>query len=634
MKLNIKRLQEGGGMPFVTYRPAPSVTSPDTSSAETNSTKSSKTSDKGSDNSLLSKSVIEELIKKGLPNDVNQFLKELQVAEKSSLMGMESGVEGIDRNKLYSLAAKANQLIHNSNLMESATEQAYNNDGLEELAVSTTGALFVQDKNGKISKLSMSEYNKKRDSVYAMTVNDLSKARMYNPNLAFDTEVISTIQNSMGINKINDYMLGILNKLGTETLSKEGYVDKQKLKETIGAMTNGKNPTESELKGIQELASTYQNMGKDGIYKITQEKSTQRNHISDGFEYLWAMLPNNARNVLKARYIVDGNESSNPANIIRNSFYMFTNESSKNTLDYPTNMNEEESGSGDGNSGLKDKQFTQSPLEKLTMGSLDIIDDFVISNPSDSSQYNVGIKLKGSKVNVIPDLNNNPVSATTLTNVMKSGLSIIGNKSKMFFGNKQLKDFDLNNIVYDGGEVINTMVPVDRNGKPDLEMLNSYNNALEEFKTKNITNPQEKNKILAEKYGLDHIKFDSSGQLSPISKGYLKPFLVFHGFTTDDTNLTDGNNFTDKISSEDQDQYETWMGDIYKNLKLTMPNVSMSIFGGGIYKAPIFIAMSDTAQNDITHFVGHGAQVQANSTAESIIKQRTNKPVYAGSEIL
>ena len=44
--------------------------------------------------------------------------------------------------------------------------------------------------------------------------------------------------------------------------------------------------------------------------------------------------------------------------------------------------------------------------------------------------------------------------------------------------------------------------------------------------------------------------------------------------------------------------------------------------------------MSDTAQNDITHFVGHGAQVQANSTAESIIKQRTNKPVYAGSEIL
>lgn len=630
MKLNIKKLQEGGGMPFVTYRPAPSTTVPDTSSAETASSKSSKKSDKESDNtSLLSKAVIDELIKKGLPNDVNQFLKELQTAEKSSLMGIENGVDGIDRNKLYSLAAKANQLIHNSNLMESATKQAYDNDGLEELAISTTGALFVQDKNGKISKLSMSEYNKKRDSVYAMTVNDLSKARMYNPNLAFDTEIISTIQNSMGINKINDYMLSILNKLGTETLSKEGYVDKQKLKETIGSMTNGKNPTESELKGIQELASTYHSMGKDGIYKITQEKSSQRNHISDGFEYLWAMLPNNARNVLKARYIVDGNESSNPTNIIRNSFYMFTNESSKNTLDYPTNMNTEEGSNG---SGLKDKQFTQTPLQKLVMGSLDIIDDFVISNPSDTSNYNVGIKLKGSKINVIPTLDGDPVPATTLTNVMGSGIGVVGNKNKIFFGNKQLKDYDLNNIVYDGGEVINTMVPVDKNGNPDLEMLSLYNNALEEFREKGITNHQEKNEILEKKYGLGHIKYDKNGNLSPISKSMLKPFIVFHGFTTDKSELHEDNNFIEKIPSKEKNEYEEWLNGIYTNLKLTPPGTSF--FGGGIYKAPIFIAMSDTAANDVNHFVGQGAQVQANSVAQSIIKQKTNKPVYAGSDIL
>ena len=44
--------------------------------------------------------------------------------------------------------------------------------------------------------------------------------------------------------------------------------------------------------------------------------------------------------------------------------------------------------------------------------------------------------------------------------------------------------------------------------------------------------------------------------------------------------------------------------------------------------------MSDTAANDVNHFVGQGAQVQANSVAQSIIKQKTNKPVYAGSDIL
>ena len=625
MKLNIKRLQEGGGMPFVTYRPAPSMTSPDTSSAETNSTKSSKTSDKGSDNSLLSKSVIEELIKKGLPNDVNQFLKELQVAEKSSLMGMESGVEGIDRNKLYSLAAKANQLIHNSNLMESATKQAYDNDGLEELAVSTTGSLFVQDKNGKISKLSMSEYNKKRDSVYAMTVNDLSKARMYNPNLAFDTEVISTIQNSMGINKINDYMLGILNKLGTETLSKEGYVDKQKLKETIGAMTNGKNPTESELKGIQELASTYQSMGKDGIYKITQEKSTQRNHISDGFEYLWAMLPNNARNVLKARYVVDGNESSNPANIIRNSFYMFTNESSKNTLDYPTSMNKEVNGSEE--SG---KKVFQAPLEKLINGSLDIINDFTLSNPDVSK---VGLNLKGSTMNQLPTVKGNMLSSTTLDNVLASGLGAASTKKGIYFGDKLIEDYNFQNVIYDGGQVINTMVPVDRNGKPNLELLENYSNALNEISEKNITNPMQKNQIL-ESYGLDMIKYDADGSLSPISKNYLKPFVVMHGYTTDESKLVDNNKFSIKYKGDEGENYEKLIENLYTSLKLTPPSFGWTS-GNSVHKAPIFIPLSPSAQTDVSHFTGHGSLVNANTLQQNLIRQdNSNNSVYAGADLL
>ena len=296
MKLNVKKLQEGGGMPFMVYQPTPSSNrSSETSKSESSTKqKDNKKSESESESfQLLSKEVINELIKKGLPNDVNSFLKDLQTAESFTMDG------SFDRNKLYSLASKANLLINNSALMDSAMKEAYSNDGLVELAIGTRGQLFVQDKNGNIKQISMPEYNKKRDQFSAMTVNDLSKARMYNPNLAFDTDIISTIQNSIGINKVTDYMIGIIDKLGTETLNEDGFVDKNKLLEQISGLTNGKKPTESELKGISELAKTYQSMGKDGIYKITKESSTQRNHITDGFEYLWALLPNNVRNVLK-----------------------------------------------------------------------------------------------------------------------------------------------------------------------------------------------------------------------------------------------------------------------------------------------------------------------------------------------
>ena len=616
MKLNIKRLQEGGGMPFVTYRPAPSMTSPDTSSVETSSTKSSKTSDKGSDNSLLSKSVIEELIKKGLPNDVNQFLKELQVAEKSSLMGMESGVEGIDRNKLYSLAAKANQLIHNSNLMESATKQAYDNDGLEELAVSTTGALFVQDKNGKISKLSMSEYNKKRDSVYAMTVNDLSKARMYNPNLAFDTEVISTIQNSMGINKINDYMLGILNKLGTETLSKEGYVDKQKLKETIGAMTNGKNPTESELKGIQELASTYQSMGKDGIYKITQEKSTQRNHISDGFEYLWAMLPNNARNVLKARYIVDGNESSNPANIIRNSFYMFTNESSKNTLDYPTSMNEDSGGNSN-----SIKQHNLGSLESLIDGSLGNT-IYTLNNPNDPSY---SLNLVGNTIGQVTTANEDIVPATTLTNTFDSGIGKLIDKNNIYFGDQKISQALFNKIIYNGEEVAKVWMPVNALGEIDFNLLPLFQAAEEEIKSKNITSPSDKNAI-DQKHSVP-MSLDASGK--PNNFGKVQEYLVFTGASSTAITKPSKHAYVFELPDDMQDLEKERLELIYKKSgskdnPLEYPDNNNWFGLSNVIKGPVFMKLTNTAKQDAAMMVKKGSLVNTPTLEQDLINQKKN----------
>jgi hypothetical protein len=614
MKLNIKRLQEGGGMPFVVYQPTPSLTTPDTSSAETTSSKSSKKSDTESDTpNLLSKEVINELIKKGLPNDVNQFLKDLQIAEKGSLMALDKGISGIDRNQLYSLASKANQLIHNSNLMESATKQAYDNDGLEELAVSTTGSLFVQDKSGKIAKLSMAEYNKKRDSVYAMTVNDLSKARMYNPNLAFDTEIISTIQNSMGINKINDYMLGILNKLGTETLNKEGYIDKQELGKKIAELSNGKNPTDAEIQGIKELASTYQTMGKDGIYKITRDSSSQRNHISAGYDYLWSMLPNNAKNVLKARYVVDGNEGSNPVNIIKNSFDLFTNESRKIGMDYPAGMNKEE-GNGDG-SGLSEKMYNQSSLQKLVNGDLDVHDNIQLYS-ADGADY--GFKFKGTISSSLPTLDDKNQGPEVLSKALLSGVWGVIDKDNIYFGQNKLQLYDLEKVMYDGGMAANIWVPVMSDGKtPNYELLKNYQNGMDAIKKDGVTNPNQMNAIM-EKSGAGFIKFDQNGKVSPISKSYLKPFLLIHGATTNGSTFTENNIYTHKLKDKHNDEYLKTLESIFKKNELTVPNPGF-LTSTAVVQAPILIALSPSATNDAAALSGKGSLIPQNTVNRDML---------------
>ena len=615
MKLNVKKLQEGGGMPFMVYQPTPSSNrSSETSKSESSTKqKDNKKSESESESfQLLSKEVINELIKKGLPNDVNSFLKDLQTAESFTMDG------SFDRNKLYSLASKANLLINNSALMDSAMKEAYSNDGLEELAIGTRGQLFVQDKNGNIKQISMPEYNKKRDQFSAMTVNDLSKARMYNPNLAFDTEVISTIQNSMGINKVTDYMIGIIDKLGTETLNEDGFVDKNKLLEQISGLTNGKKPTESELKGISELAKTYQSMGKDGIYKITKESSTQRNHITDGFEYLWALLPNNARNVLKARYVVDGNESSNPVNIIRNAFIKHTDESSITKLDYPAGMNKED-GSGDGSGSTK--QHNLGSLENLMDGSLGTT-IYTLNNPNDTSY---SLNLVGNTIGQVTTANEDIVPATTLTNTFDSGIGKLIDKNNIYFGDQKISQALFNKIIYNGEEVAKVWMPVNALGEIDFNLLPLFQAAEEEIKNKNITSPGDKNAIY-QKHRVP-MSLDASGK--PNNFGKVQEYLVFTGASSTAITKPSKNSYVFELPDDMQDLEKERLELIYKKSgskdnPLEYPDDNNWFGLSNVIKGPVFMKLTNTAKQDAAMMVKKGSLVNTPTLQQDLINQNKN----------
>lgn len=252
---------------------------------------------------------------------------------------------------------------------------------------------------------------------------------MTNPYLAFDNELIATIQNSLGINKITDYMLDIIGKLGTETTSESGYIDKEALRAQITEM-GGKNPTKQEMEGIAELAKTYHSLGKDGIYKITTESKSQRNNISDGFEYLWTLLPNNARNVLKARHLVDGTSTSNPVNLIRNAFIKHTSETRGDKVDYDSAINKEIADTN----AAKAKTHNQGTLEGLINGDLGT-GVYNINNPQDTS-YNLA--LTGNVIGQLTTANEGLVPATTLTNAFNSGIGKLIDKDNIYLGNQKI----------------------------------------------------------------------------------------------------------------------------------------------------------------------------------------------------
>ena len=618
MKYNPQKLQQGGGMPFVSYQPFDY--NPQTQTAPKQSAPAKTEEKSGTD--LLSKEVINEIIKTGMPNEVETFLKQLKQVENSGPF-----TSSFDTNKLYDLAAKGNQIITNSKLMGEATTKAYENGGLDELAVTSTGGLYVRDSEGSLSTVSMGDFAKNRDKYQALSVNDLSQARRYDTKLSFDKTIISTVQNAIGIDKVSDHIVEVLKKLGSETTESNRYQSgsdyyKNAFQKGVTSL-GGKQPTESQTEGLKQLSTMYNKMGNEGILNIKTENETQRNHIKDASAYILATMSPNAVNLLKARAIVNGTSAS-PENLIAVAFESFTNDKHTSNIGYEADISK----LGTGVKGTAEKTYNQTPMEQIINGDLNTTTMSLI-NP-DKSNY--GMILKGSMIGKLPDINGKPLPMAPLGRVLDSGLGVAVDQNNMFFGDKGIKPYEKDQIIYGGGEAIKTMVPVDVNGHPNLKALEQFESAEKSIASKGLTTPEQKNAEYA-KYGLQGIQLGTDGKLTTMSTKYLKPFIVTHGYSTNGVASALNNDYTHTVDSSEQKGVTTMLQGIYNKYKLTFP-AAPTFTSNKIVQAPIFMPILQGAQNTVSAYEGHGSVVHANTLFEDIQRQPSSATGRTGADIL
>ena len=193
MKLKVKKLQTGGGMPFTVYSPTeyytinPYIQGLDAMRGGSQQPKGG-SQKSGSGLDLLPEQVVNELMKKGLPNDINAFLAEARKLEQSGPF-----TSGMNRASVYNLAALANQAIFNRSAFDDATKTAEAQGSLSEIAFSANQGVYVQD-NGKVKHVSFGDYNKNKEKYTPLTVGQLMQARAYSPNAAWDSTMVQTIQ--------------------------------------------------------------------------------------------------------------------------------------------------------------------------------------------------------------------------------------------------------------------------------------------------------------------------------------------------------------------------------------------------------------------------------------------------------
>lgn len=562
--------------------------------AQKQQTKTIKTS--GSEDGLLSESLLKDLRGHGIPVDYDAFMDQVSKLDQRMAAGLP-----VSSKAIRDLEAQANRVIQQNDYLKEAEKLADKNDARGEIAVGGRGQLYTLQENGKIKTVSMADYDAEKDGP-AMTVNELIEHRKFNPTQQFDTTLTQVIGNSIGMQKINDYIMNIIQKVGSAETTEEAYID---LASYIGREA-AKKPSQQELQNLQNLYTAMSELGPDALFKSKEVRESK--NLREAFDYIQSILPRDMQTQLRGRYVASGGNLNDSGayiqSIIASSLGAANKTRNESYIDYEASLNK---AAGKGND--MDQKRNLKSIETLIQGSLNKIDYHLTSSKNPS----LGMVLHGNVIGALTNFDNNIVPKAPMSTAIQSSIGPLIDKNHMTMGSQKINESMLDTIVYDGNDVINVWAPVDSNGDIDLGGMQQFNELLEHFDSDSSLTIQDKNAILRE-YGIDG-SLDEQGNFH--GGGNMAQFLVLTGLTSDEV-INKDDPFADILNSDQKsyefDQINRIYGQINSKIKGKDGDLKFKKgwfnWSTDLVKAPIFMKLRPTAQTEVGTFANHGPLVK------------------------
>lgn len=562
--------------------------------AQKQQTKTTKTS--GSEDGLLSESLLKDLRGHGIPVDYDAFMDQVSKLDQRMAVGLP-----VSSKAIRDLEAQANRVIQQNDYLKEAEKLADKNDARGEIAVGGRGQLYTLQENGKIKTVSMADYDAEKDGP-AMTVNELIEHRKFNPTQQFDTTLTQVIGNSIGMQKINDYIMNIIQKVGSAETTEEAYID---LASYIGREA-AKKPSQQELQNLQNLYTAISELGPDALFKSKEVRESK--NLREAFDYIQSILPRDMQTQLRGRYVASGGNLNDSGayiqSIIASSLGAANKTRNESYIDYEASLNK---AAGKGND--MDQKRNLKSIETLIQGSLNKIDYHLTSSKNPS----LGMVLHGNIIGALTNFDNNIVPKAPMSTAIQSSIGPLIDKNHMTMGSQKINESMLDTIVYDGNDVINVWAPIDSNGDIDLGGMQQFNELLEHFDSDPSLTIQDKNAILKE-YGIDG-SLDEQGNFH--GGGNMAQFLVLTGLTSDEV-INKDDPFADVLNSDQKnyefDQINRIYGQINSKIKGKDGDLKFKKgwfnWSTDLVKAPIFMKLRPTAQTEVGTFANHGPLVK------------------------
>lgn len=577
----IFKFQQGGTTPpFVAYQPV--IVSDKRTTAtqeEALAAKATKESESGKLSSKDLYTMLKEKLK-GLPNDVNIAMNQLQQLEQLTSMDFDGSFTQDIESKYLSTLQTMNQLSFSREQYDKALDNVKSNGGLNEAAIDQYGQVYMT--NGKDYKL-MSPEEAKQSGWKQMTNQDLLYLRANDPSLSGKDEILNVVNNGIGISQVTKMIQDSIGNLGTNSNSETAYATTQQ-----GQLIQGLNDF---IKAAQETGQYDASI--EDLYKAQIINKTQAQQAQQAIAYIYKTLPQNAKSLLKTR--TQGGTDKEALNLVSTLVLSKTGEDRSFTADLeggPT----KKSMSKDANAGSKDdtELKTSLPLQVMQdMGGADVAP--VTIDKGDGVQMSV----YGSFFSAINDKKGEPIVNTSLQNMLaQSGLQdIVKNARSITFGDQKLTPEQLSKITYNNTGVVRADLPVNEDGTVKLSVLDDFNAAMNEIKGLGNASKEQVETIKA-KYHLDQYLKDDG---TPDPK-HTAPFMLTEGYTTEKNGIED-TAFVKHIKNPTDDQIQLIKDSLTigtgKDAKV--PDIDtfdwynpFDYFGTeNIYKATIYIPISN-----------------------------------------
>ena len=533
----IFKFQQGGSAipPLVSYQP---IMITNSGASETASTAgSSKSSEESSD--LTDKDLLKMLEKlDGLPNDMQALTKVLQNFYIDQQYSPSPNTANIASRYLQAL-----QMMRTINFNRKQYDNAFNiisnNGGINELAINEKGQLICVNEKGDFKYLKPEQLTQITD-YRPVTNSELLKLRAYSPELANDNNILGVIANGIGIKGVTEYIQQFINNLGTSDNSTQGYVTTQQ-----GQIINGIATLTSAIQEASQQGIKFDGTTQD-LYQYKILNKSQKEQADAALSYIYRMLPENAKTLLKVR--TPNGTSEDAQKLIATIIASQIDVTNHYDIELKAGKTAQSIGKSS-NAGTKDSTEQETSLIHNVMQSIGGTDTQLKVDRGDGIQMIVN----GSTYNRVTKPNGDSIGDTSLSNMLDlSGLgSIIKDTHLITFGDQKITPEQMRNITYNNTGIVRANLPINSDGTVNLKLLEQYQQAENEINALGENATQEQISNIFEKHDLKSL-------LTPNGKPDITKFgafIVTEGYTTKSNGIKD-TDFVKKIDDPTDAQIE------------------------------------------------------------------------------